>query len=190
MGFCKTAYFRCMESKLNSLSEEMDDGDVIRAVNEMNQNRKSKSDVSSPSPQSSFIFSLKNRVGGLARALRIFQENGINVVHIESRRCKRFNSEYEIFVNLECMSEEVPTLVKALKRQLSYVRIDDNLLDDLSSSKQQQPNGDEVKEATKENEAPAPGVESSESSMSRKSESLIDSKKPFQQKNFKYSTFS
>lgn len=55
------------------------------------------------------------------------QENGINVIHIESRKSKKFDSEYEIFVNLESNQKKnvvMPALVKSLKRQLSYVRID------------------------------------------------------------------
>ena len=45
----------------------MDDNDVIKAVNEETKNEKIDRKTIS------FIFSLKNRVGGLARALRVFQ---------------------------------------------------------------------------------------------------------------------
>ncbi|XP_015786532.1 tryptophan 5-hydroxylase 1-like [Tetranychus urticae] len=48
------------------------------------------------------VFSLHNQVGGLVRALRVFQELGINVHHIESRKSRRRESEYEIFVNIDC----------------------------------------------------------------------------------------
>lgn len=33
--------------------------------------------------RTSIIFTLKNQVGGLARALQVFQELGINVLHVE-----------------------------------------------------------------------------------------------------------
>lgn len=47
------------------------------------------------------------------------------MIHIESRKSKRYNSEYEIFVSLECNGgDSMPNLVKSLKRQLSYIRID------------------------------------------------------------------
>lgn len=47
----------------------MDDLEVIRAINGQKNDEKVKT-----SPQTaSFIFSLKNRVGGLARALKVFQ---------------------------------------------------------------------------------------------------------------------
>ena len=56
----------------------------------------------------------------------IFKENGLNVIHIESRKSKRATSEYEIFVNLESQTNDrvpVPKVIKSLKRQLSYVQI-------------------------------------------------------------------
>ncbi|XP_074605644.1 tryptophan 5-hydroxylase 1-like [Brevipalpus obovatus] len=52
--------------------------------------------------ENAMVFALHNQVGGLVRALRVFQELGINVHHIESRRSKRKESEYEIFVNIDC----------------------------------------------------------------------------------------
>lgn len=47
------------------------------------------------------------------------------MVHIESRKSKRTNSEYEIFVSLEAQKGDlhVPKLVDSLKRQLSYIKI-------------------------------------------------------------------
>lgn len=49
----------------------MDDADVVKAVNE-------KSPKNLPLTQkASFIFTLKNRVGGLARALRVFEVNNL-----------------------------------------------------------------------------------------------------------------
>ena len=54
------------------------------------------------------------------------QENGLNVIHIESRKSKRAGSEYEIFVNLESQTDDrvpVPKVVKSLKRQLSNVQV-------------------------------------------------------------------
>ncbi len=96
----------------------MDDADVLKAINDQNAENNNQT--------TSFIFTLKNRVGGLARALRVFQDNGINVVHIESRKSKRTNSEYEIFVSLENQNGQVkvPELAKSLKKQLSYIKFD------------------------------------------------------------------
>ena len=55
-----------MKHKLKSLSEEMHDNDVIKVINEENASKDTENSVS-------FLFSLKNRIGGLARALRVFE---------------------------------------------------------------------------------------------------------------------
>jgi hypothetical protein len=111
----------------------MDDADVLKAINDLNSNSDSGNQTTS------FIFTLKNRVGGLARALRVFQDNGINVVHIESHKSKRTNSEYEIFVSLDNQNGQVkvPELARSLKKQLSYIKFDSE--HDLKSN-----NGDSV----------------------------------------------
>lgn len=44
---------------------------------------KIRKDELTPSDRTSIIFTLKNQVGGLARALQVFQELGINVLYIE-----------------------------------------------------------------------------------------------------------
>lgn len=97
---------------------------MIRIVNDQKPDQ-----TSQKRPCTSFIFTLKNRVGGLARALKVFEESGINVIHIESRKSMRTNSEYEIFVNLESEKGDVPvpSLVKSLKRQISHIKIGDSL---------------------------------------------------------------
>lgn len=55
---------------------------------------------------SELIFSLNNQVGGLVRALRIFQELDIGIKHVESRKSKRRDSEFEIFVDIDCSDQE------------------------------------------------------------------------------------
>lgn len=47
------------------------------------------------------IFSLNSEVGALARALRIFQAHGVNLVHIESRPSRRTPGRHSEFV-VEC----------------------------------------------------------------------------------------
>nr|XP_056702546.1 phenylalanine-4-hydroxylase [Euleptes europaea] len=64
----------------------------------------------------SLIFSLKEEVGALAKILRIFEEKGINLTHIESRPSRLNKDEYEFFINLD--SKNIPALediVKALR---------------------------------------------------------------------------
>lgn len=55
---------------------------------------------------SELIFSLTNQVGGLVRALRIFQELDIGIKHVESRKSRRRESEFEIFVDIDCSDQE------------------------------------------------------------------------------------
>jgi prephenate dehydratase len=119
-----------IKKRLNAWPEEADDTEIISSVNECFRSESYNSLNGVAKNTLSIIFSLKNRVGGLARALKVFEENGINVVHIESRKSKRTSSEYEIFVNLETTNgkNQVPRLVKSLKKQLSYVKVEGDQL--------------------------------------------------------------
>lgn len=49
----------------------------------MNANESAPPPPCSPGDRVSIIFTLKNQVGNLARALQVFQELGINVLHLE-----------------------------------------------------------------------------------------------------------
>ncbi|XP_062989450.1 phenylalanine-4-hydroxylase [Elgaria multicarinata webbii] len=61
----------------------------------------------------SLIFSLKEEVGALAKVLRIFEEKGINLIHIESRPSRLNKDEYEFFINLE--SKNIPALEEIIR---------------------------------------------------------------------------
>ena len=86
------------------------------------------------SNNNAIIFSLKNQVTGLVRALRVFQvmkvfiqawsfiqtsllyflfiqEFNINVRHIESRKSRRKTSQYEIYVDIDCKDKEKMNLL-------------------------------------------------------------------------------
>ncbi|CAF2040657.1 unnamed protein product [Rotaria magnacalcarata] len=130
----KSSYFRCLEHRLSTLREDMDDQEALHTFNHEVPPEKLQSLVQQ-GKTTSFIFSIKNRVGGLARALKVFQENGINVVHIESRRSRRTNSEYEIYVDLEADRNRVNESMNQLKRQVSCVRFDlNNLAESISQN--------------------------------------------------------
>ncbi|XP_050455089.1 tryptophan 5-hydroxylase 1 [Cataglyphis hispanica] len=73
--------------------------------------------------KNSVIFSLKNQIGGLARALQVFQDLGINVVHIESRKSMRRGSEYDILVDVECDSKRMEQLMKMLSREVAAINL-------------------------------------------------------------------
>lgn len=73
--------------------------------------------------KNSVVFSLKNQVGGLARALQVFQDLGVNVVHIESRKSLRRGSEYEILVDVECDSKRMEQLMRMLSREVAAINL-------------------------------------------------------------------
>ncbi|XP_068234296.1 tryptophan 5-hydroxylase 1 [Palaemon carinicauda] len=73
----------------------------------------------------SVVFSLKNQIGGLAKALKVFQDQDINVVHIESRKSRRRESEYEIMVDIECDNSRMDRLTRLLQRQMSCLSLQD-----------------------------------------------------------------
>uniref|UniRef100_A0A8D1YJT7 Phenylalanine-4-hydroxylase n=1 Tax=Sus scrofa TaxID=9823 RepID=A0A8D1YJT7_PIG len=70
-------------------------------------------DSSSQDGSISLIFSLKEEVGALAKVLRLFEENGINLTHIESRPSRLKKDEYEFFTHLDKGS--MPTLSDIIK---------------------------------------------------------------------------
>ncbi|XP_054274414.1 tryptophan 5-hydroxylase 1-like [Macrosteles quadrilineatus] len=79
---------------------------------------------SQDTPINSLIFSLKNQVGGLARALQVFQDLGVNVLHIESRPSGRRDSEYEILVEVKCDNKRMDQLMALLKREVAAINLD------------------------------------------------------------------
>ncbi|XP_069760154.1 tryptophan 5-hydroxylase 2-like isoform X2 [Narcine bancroftii] len=69
------------------------------------------------------MFALKNEVGGLVKALQIFQEKHISLVHIESRKSKRRDSEVEIFVDCNSTKEDFNELIQLLKAHSTIVSL-------------------------------------------------------------------
>ncbi|KAH8030441.1 hypothetical protein HPB51_006873 [Rhipicephalus microplus] len=71
----------------------------------------------------SLIFSLKEEVGALAKALHIFKENGVNLVHIESRSSARFKDGYEFIVNFNPTEGKVHQALEQIKNMSQYMQI-------------------------------------------------------------------
>jgi len=69
------------------------------------------------------VFSLKNQVGGLARALKVFQDNGVNVIHIESRKSKKRPSEYEIMLDVDCDNVLMDEIMKTLSQEVAAINL-------------------------------------------------------------------
>ncbi|ERL93388.1 hypothetical protein D910_10680 [Dendroctonus ponderosae] len=63
----------------------------------------------------SIIFTLKNQVGGLVRALQAFQDLGINVQHIESRPSQTSDNQADFLVDFETDPKKLEQLGRILK---------------------------------------------------------------------------
>lgn len=66
----------------------------------------------------SIIFTLKNRVGGLVRALQAFQDLGINVYHIESRPSQTDDTQMDFLVDIEYEPKKMEQLGRLLRREV------------------------------------------------------------------------
>ncbi|KAK3517905.1 hypothetical protein QTP70_027308 [Hemibagrus guttatus] len=68
----------------------------------------------------SSIFSLKEGVGALVRALRLFEEKGINLTHIESRPSRLNKDEYEFFISVDAACSPIlDEVIGSLRTQIS-----------------------------------------------------------------------
>lgn len=66
----------------------------------------------------SIIFTLKNRVGGLVRALQAFQDLGISVLHIESRQSLEGDNQMDFLVDIEYEPKKMEQLGRLLRREV------------------------------------------------------------------------
>ncbi|XP_068133041.1 phenylalanine-4-hydroxylase [Hyperolius riggenbachi] len=67
----------------------------------------------------SLIFTLKEEVGALAKVLRIFEERGVSLTHIESRPSRLDKDEYQFFINLDNKSTlTLDEIVKCLRQNI------------------------------------------------------------------------
>ncbi|KAM7330832.1 hypothetical protein ACRRTK_010021 [Alexandromys fortis] len=85
---------------------------------------KENKDRSSERSRVTLILSLKNEVGGLIKALKIFQEKHVNLLHIESRKSNRRNSELEIFVDCDISREQLNDIFPLLKSHTTVLSVD------------------------------------------------------------------
>uniref|UniRef100_A0AAR2JV95 tryptophan 5-monooxygenase n=1 Tax=Pygocentrus nattereri TaxID=42514 RepID=A0AAR2JV95_PYGNA len=92
------------------------------AYPKIDENKDNKSE-SAEKGRAAIVFSLKNEVGGLVKALKLFQENHVNLLHIESRKSRRRNSEFEILVDCDKLfvgKNKISDLDKCANRVLMY----------------------------------------------------------------------
>ncbi|NP_001191619.1 tryptophan 5-monoxygenase [Aplysia californica] len=93
----------------------------LKALEESLRNLDGMNSPSGLGTTTTVVFSVNNHVGHLASALKIFQENKINVVHIESRKSRRADSEYDIYVDVETDHIRLEELVNRLKREVASI---------------------------------------------------------------------
>uniref|UniRef100_A0A8C0IV25 Tryptophan hydroxylase 1 n=1 Tax=Chelonoidis abingdonii TaxID=106734 RepID=A0A8C0IV25_CHEAB len=89
----------------------------------MIEDYKENKDNSAERGRAAVIFSLKNEVGGLVKALKLFQEKHVNLMHIESRKSRRRNSEFEIFVDCDSNMEQLNEIFHLLKSHVNIVSV-------------------------------------------------------------------
>ncbi|XP_058500592.1 tryptophan 5-hydroxylase 2 isoform X1 [Solea solea] len=73
------------------------------------------------SGKTAVVFSLKNEVGGLVKALKIFQEKRVNLNHIESRPSTRVSDEVDILADCSCSKAEFNELLQHLKDHVNVL---------------------------------------------------------------------
>jgi len=79
--------------------------------------------MESKDPKSiNMIFSLTEAVGALAEALKIFKENNVNLLHIESRSSVRVPG-YEFMVEIDSSVGDIEGAIKSLQDQSSYFKV-------------------------------------------------------------------
>ncbi|XP_042583651.1 tryptophan 5-hydroxylase 1b [Cyprinus carpio] len=79
---------------------------------------------SSKREHAAIVFSLKNEVGGLVKALKLFQDSQVKLLHIESRKSRRRNSELEVLVDCDSDRETLKDIVQLLRKQTSIITMD------------------------------------------------------------------
>ncbi|KNC23970.1 hypothetical protein FF38_07433 [Lucilia cuprina] len=79
----------------------------------------------------SIIFTLKNQVGNLARALQVFQELGINVLHLELSPLESATNQADVLVDVECDQKRLDQVLQMLNREVhsvNYTSVDKNAI--------------------------------------------------------------
>ncbi|XP_043915710.1 tryptophan 5-hydroxylase 1 [Protopterus annectens] len=106
---------------MNSNFEEKQLNELNKSSYCKDEDNKDNKDYSSERGRAALVFSLKNEVGGLVKALRLFQEKHVNLLHIESRKSKRRNSEFEIFLDCDSNNEQLNEIIQLLKSHVNVV---------------------------------------------------------------------
>jgi phenylalanine-4-hydroxylase len=71
--------------------------------------------------KTNLIFSVKESVGALAEALKIFKDNNVSLDHIESRPCKQDSESYEFLVECGDLDGKLKALMEDLNAKANAV---------------------------------------------------------------------
>ncbi|XP_070591718.1 tryptophan 5-hydroxylase 1 [Erythrolamprus reginae] len=120
------------ENQLNDLLSPPVMNGIFKPSYTTNEDNKENKSNSSERSRAAIIFSLKNEVGGLVKALKLFQEKHVNLVHIESRKSRRRNSEFEIFIDCDSNKEQLDEIFHLLKSHVNFLTVNpiNNLQED------------------------------------------------------------
>ncbi|CAF1156231.1 unnamed protein product, partial [Didymodactylos carnosus] len=76
------------------------------------------------STKTSLIFALNEEaVGSLSKALQIFEEHGVNLLHIESRLARQNKTDHEFYVECDNSRGGIVEAVKELRQRSKYIHI-------------------------------------------------------------------
>jgi len=70
-----------------------------------------------------FIFSMEETVGALAKALKVFEKHGVNLLHIESRPSKKMVDKYEFVVEAASSEGDLTSAGEELKRISNFFQV-------------------------------------------------------------------
>ncbi|CAB4005525.1 prephenate dehydratase [Paramuricea clavata] len=74
-------------------------------------------------PKTSLVFALKEEVGTLHEALKVFKDNGINLTHIESRPADSQSSHFEFFVDCTGTKDKLDPVLKKLEEKAEKIKV-------------------------------------------------------------------
>lgn len=80
-----------------------------------------KDSMREPSGKVSLIFTLKEEVGALAAALKLFENNAVNMEHIESRPSKATPGNYEFLVVASNLNGNLDPLMESLRERSEHL---------------------------------------------------------------------
>lgn len=97
--------------------------------NELKRNYKDYGKSDDNRDRVSIIFTLKNQIGNLAKALQIFQELGINVLYLELSPVENLHNQANVLVDVECGEKQLDQVMHYLSNEvksLNYTSIKKN----------------------------------------------------------------